>query len=128
MIKSLQKLMLVEDEPDIREVSRLALETMGPFILHTCSGGQEALNTAPIFKPDLIILDMMMPGMDGLTTLKLLRANVELKNIPVIFMTAKAQKSEMKHYIEKGAIGAIPKPFDPMHLAEEIRQIWNNQT
>jgi len=127
MSKQLQTIMLVEDEPDILEVARLALEATGPFTIHPCNSGQKAIDTAPVVKPDLIILDMMMPGMDGLTTLALLRQNVELKSIPVIFMTAKAQTNEMKHYIERGAIGAISKPFDPMHLAEEVRQIWNKE-
>lgn len=127
MIKSLQKIMLVEDEQDIREIARLSLETLGSFTIYPCSSGQEALDTAPKIKPDLIILDMMMPGIDGLTTLQLLRKNPTLANIPVIFMTAKAQPHEIKRYIESGAIGAISKPFDPMHLSEEIKQIWKDQ-
>lgn len=119
--------MLVEDERDIQEVARLSLESFGSFDVHICSGGKEAIDKAPTIMPDLIILDVMMPGMDGLTTLKLLRQNPQLANIPVIFMTAKAQANEMKHYIDSGAIGAISKPFDPMKLSDEIKEIWNKQ-
>lgn len=127
MNKELRTIMLVEDEPDILEISKLALEATAPFTAYTCNSGQKALEIAPQIKPDLIILDMMMPGMDGLTTLKLLRQNPETQDIPVIFMTAKAQNHEMKHYIESGALGAISKPFDPMRLAEEILEIWGSK-
>lgn len=127
MAKKLSKIMLVEDEPDIQEVARLSLETIGDFTVYTCNSGREALDTAPTIMPDLIILDMMMPGMDGLTTLKLLREDEKLKNIPVIFMTAKAQTNEMKNYIDNGALGAISKPFDPMQLSASINEIWNKQ-
>ena len=125
MNKNLKKIMLVEDEPDIQEVARLSLETLGKFVVHVCSNGKEALEKAPTILPDLIMLDVMMPGMDGLTVLKLLRENSNTKHIPVIFMTAKAQTNEMKHYIEIGAIGAISKPFDPMTLVSDITKIWN---
>jgi len=75
--------------------------------------------------PDLIMLDVMMPVMDGLTTLKLLKEDPKVTQIPVIFMTAKAQANEMKHYVEIGAIGAISKPFDPMKLATQVNEIWH---
>ena len=127
MNNELHTIMLVEDEPDILEISRLALEATASFAVHTCNSGQKAIDMAPKIKPDLIILDMMMPGMDGLTTLKLLRENTELQDIPIIFMTAKAQNNEIKRYIESGALGVISKPFDPMHLSDEILQIWGKQ-
>lgn len=125
MSKDLERILLVEDEPDIQEVARLSLESFGSFTVQVCSSGKEALEQAQQFNPDLIMLDVMMPGMDGLTTLKLLRQHPELNNIPVIFMTAKAQPNEMKHYMESGAIGAISKPFDPVKLSDEIRMIWD---
>lgn len=125
MSKDLKRILLVEDEPDIQEVARLSLESFGSFTVQVCSSGKDALEQAPKFNPDLIMLDVMMPGMDGLTTLKLLRQKPELNNIPVIFMTAKAQPNEMKNYIESGAIGAISKPFDPVKLSDEIRMIWD---
>ncbi len=127
MAKELNSILLVEDEADIQEVARLSLETLGKFTVHVCNNGKSALDSAPKIMPDLIMLDVMMPGMDGLTTLKNLRAQPETAKIPVIFMTAKAQVNEMKHYIECGALGAISKPFDPMKLTEEIRNIWKQQ-
>ncbi len=127
MNKELKTIMLVEDEPDILEIARLSLEATAPFTVHTCNSGQKAIAMAAAIKPDLIVLDMMMPGMDGITTLKKLRENADLGNIPVIFMTAKAQQHEMKNYVENGALGVISKPFDPMQLASQIMQIWGNQ-
>jgi CheY-like chemotaxis protein len=88
------------------------------------SSGQEALAVVSKIQPDLVLLDMMMPGMDGLTTLQGLRANSDSASIPVIFMTAKVQDQEIKHYLEAGACGVIAKPFDPMQLAEQVRTIW----
>lgn len=128
MPKDLKTILLVEDEPDIREVARLSLESFGKYTVTVSNSGKEALDQVPQIMPDLIMLDVMMPGMDGLTTLKHLRDKPETAMIPVIFMTAKAQTNEMKHYIESGAIGAISKPFDPMKLAEEVKNIWNTQS
>lgn len=127
MTKNLETILLVEDEPDIQEVAKLSLESFGDFSVHICSSGKDAIKKAPDIMPDLIILDMMMPVMDGLTTLKLLREDEKLQHIPVIFMTAKAQSNEMKRYIDSGAIGAISKPFDPLKLVTEIKEIWKNQ-
>lgn len=124
-MKNLKTIMLVEDEPDIQQVAQLCLETVGGFTVHVCDNGKKALTEIPNIMPDLIMLDVMMPGMDGLTTIKLLKENPKLKDIPVIFMTAKAQTNEMKRYIESGAIGAISKPFDPMKLVEDIQRIWD---
>ena len=125
MDKNLKVIMLVEDEPDIQEVARLSLESFGNFNVHVCSSGKEAISKAPILMPDLIMLDVMMPGMDGLTTLKLLKEDPKVTQIPEIFMTAKAQVNEMKHYVEIGAIGAISTPFDPMKLATQVNEIWH---
>jgi two-component system OmpR family response regulator len=125
MKKNLKSIMLVEDEVDIQEVVRLSLKSFGDFNVHICSSGPEAIEKAVIVMPDLIILDMMMPVMDGMATLRLLRMNPQLNKIPVIFMTAKAQTNEMKHYIECGAIGTISKPFDPVKLVEKINQMWD---
>jgi CheY-like chemotaxis protein len=124
MTKALQTIMLVEDEADIQQVAKLSLESFGSFNVHICSSGKEALEKAPEIMPDLIMLDVMMPGMDGLTTLQNLRKNPKTQHIPVIFMTAKAQPNEMKNYLESGAAGAISKPFDPIKLPQEVKAIW----
>ncbi len=125
MNRTLEKILLVEDDPDIQSVGRLSLEAVGGFTVEVCSSGKEALQVAPNYLPDLILLDVMMPGMDGLTTYAALRENPALRATPVIFMTAKVQSHEVAHYQELGALGVISKPFDPMSLADEIRALWN---
>ncbi|MBT9591485.1 MAG: response regulator [Thiobacillus sp.] len=121
---ALSTILYVEDEPDIRTVARLALETVGGFTLRVCGSGEEAVEAGPAFKPDLLLLDVMMPGMDGPTTLAALRENPALKETPVIFMTAKVQPSEIQRYRDLGALDVIAKPFDPMTLADQVRNIW----
>jgi CheY-like chemotaxis protein len=124
---ALSKILYVEDEPDIQTVARLSLESLGGFTLEVCSSGEEALAKAPLFGPDLILLDVMMPGMDGPTTLQRLREVPSLAAVPVIFMTAKAQPQEIQHFKELGALGVITKPFDPMALPSEVRAIWESR-
>jgi len=120
----LKKILYVEDEPDIQEVAKIALEAVGGFTLKVCSSGEEALKNAIDFAPQLFLLDVMMPGMDGPTTLGELRKLSELANVPVIFMTAKVQPQEVEHFKSLGAIGVIAKPFDPMTLAQTINERW----
>ncbi len=124
MTRKLKTILYVEDEPDIRTVARLALETVGGYTLMVCEGGDEAVRDGPAFNPDLILLDVMMPGMDGPSTLSALRGQASLKDTPVIFMTAKVQPSEIQRYRDLGAIDVIAKPFDPMTLADQVRGIW----
>ncbi|MAE43507.1 MAG: hypothetical protein CMF63_00675 [Magnetovibrio sp.] len=121
---SLQRILHVEDEPDIQEVARLTLESMGGFTVETCGSGQEALDKAPGFAPDLILLDVMMPGMDGPATLRELRKLPEIAETPIVFMTAKAQTHEIEEFKQMGAADVITKPFDPMTLSGQIRDIW----
>jgi CheY-like chemotaxis protein len=125
MTQALNRILYVEDEADIRTVAQLALETVGGFTLQVWGSGEEAVKEGPGFAPDLILLDVMMPGMDGPSTLKALRAYQGLKEVPVIFMTAKVQPNEVQMYRDLGALDVIAKPFDPMKLAEQIRMIWN---
>lgn len=114
------KLLYVEDEADIRTVASLALEDEG-FDIVFCDSGEQALEQLNSFHPDVILLDVMMPGMDGPTTLAQLRLKSELRNTPVIFLTARVQANEIQEFIALGAIAVIPKPFDPMTLADQIR-------
>ncbi len=118
-----QKILYVEDDPDIRAVAEIALEDVGGFLAAICESGAEAVERAPEFEPELILLDVMMPGMDGPTTLQALRELDGMETVPVIFMTARLQKSEIEEYQALGALGVIPKPFDPMNLSEQIAQI-----
>ena len=123
----LQRILYVEDDEDIRAVAELALETVGGFSLKSCSSGQQALFEGPDFAPDLILLDVMMPGMDGPSTLEAMQASPALKGVPAVFMTAKVQADEIAYYRELGAVEVIPKPFDPMTLADQIREIWRSK-
>ena len=124
----LRRILLVEDDLDIQIVARLALADLAGFELEVCSSGTEALKKAPEFAPDLIILDVMMPVLDGPSTLKELRRQSSLAQTPVIFMTAKAQPEEVAEYRRLGALEVIVKPFDPMALGDEVRRIWSMRT
>jgi len=121
----LQHVLCVEDEPDIRLVAQLALETVGGLRVSLCPSGTEAVSMAKSLKPDLIVLDVMMPGLDGPGALRALREDPETAAIPAIFMTAKVQPSEVEQLIAMGALDVVAKPFDPMSLAEQLRHIWN---
>lgn len=124
MADKLTRILYVEDEQDIQTVARLALEALGGFTVEICSSGNEALCRAPDFQPQLILLDVMMPVMDGPATLKMLRGMPQFASTPVIFMTAKVQSSEVAGYKEIGAVDVIPKPFDPMTLSNQVQAIW----
>ncbi len=124
-MQELKRIFYVEDEPDIMAVAQLVLQDVGGFELCTASCGSEALEKIQAFDPHLIVLDVMMPGMDGPTTLKELRKIDGLEDTPVFFMTAKVQPKEIEEYKALGAIDVIPKPFDPMTLSDQIKSIWN---
>ncbi|MCW9033573.1 MAG: response regulator [Alphaproteobacteria bacterium] len=125
MADELSKILHVDDEADIREVAKLALEAVGGFNVETCSSGSEAVEKAPGFQPQLILLDVMMPEMDGPTTMAKLRELPGMESTPVIFMTAKAMPAEIEHFKQLGAIDVLAKPFDPMALAEQVRACWS---
>lgn len=122
---SLKRILMIEDEPDIRTVAELALEAIGGFELTACESGQQALERIADCRPQLILLDVMMPGMDGPATLKAIRQLPGYAETPAVFMTAKVQSDEIQGYLAEGAAGVIPKPFDPLALADQIREIWN---
>lgn len=127
MAETLKRILYVEDEADIREVAKLALEALGGFSVEMCASGEEALEKALAFAPQFILLDVMMPGMDGPATLRYLRQSPQLASVPVAFMTAKVQPGEVAQYLEMGAVDVIPKPFDPMTLAATVNDIWENK-
>jgi two-component system OmpR family response regulator len=122
-VKTVSKVLLVDDEPHLRRIGELSLKGVGKWTVVLASNGPEAIATAEREKPDLILLDVMMPGMDGPATLQQLKAVETTAQIPVIFMTAKVQKHEVDKYLAGGAVGVIPKPFDPMGLPSQIMQI-----
>jgi len=124
-VKKIQRILLVEDQEDIQAVARIALESLGGFTVEICNDGHQALEIAPVFHPDLLLLDVMMPGMDGPATLSALRELQQTASTPAIFMTAKVQPSEIEELMQHGALGVISKPFDPMTLADQINNLVN---
>lgn len=126
MTNRLGSVLYVDDEPDIREVVELSLGLAEELDVQTCESGERALELMARNRPDLVLLDVMMPGLDGPATLARLRADPQLRSIPVIFMTAKALPQEIERFLSLGAVAVIPKPFDPLQLAGQITAIWEN--
>lgn len=115
------QVLYVDDEPDIREIVLMGLQLDPEMEVRACASGQEALEVARQWRPDVILLDVMMPGMDGPMTLDALRATAETASLPVIYITARARARELAVPTDAGVIGIITKPFDPITLAGEIR-------
>lgn len=124
MPRELKRILYVEDEASIRTIAVTVLEAVGGFTVIACSSGKQALDAAPVANADLILLDVMMPEMDGPATLEALRQIPQTAQTPVMFMTAKVQASEILHYKSLGAIDVVAKPFDPMTLSAQISEIW----
>lgn len=121
---ALTRILYIEDDADIRTVAGFALKAVGGFTVESCASGEEALARVAGFVPQLALLDVMMPGMDGPTTLQRLRALPGFASLPAIFMTAKVQPQEVARYEGLGSLGVISKPFDPMALSASVREIW----
>ena len=124
MAPPLTRILMVDDDLDIQAVARLALEAVGGFTVITCSSGSAAIATVATFVPDLILLDVTMPDMDGPSTLKALRAIPQTAATPAIFVTARVQAHDIAWYQTLGVLDVIAKPFDPMTLSATIRSIW----
>jgi CheY-like chemotaxis protein len=116
------KLLHVEDDADIREIAKLSLELSGDFEVVQCASGPDAVAQLDTFTPDVLLLDMMMPGMTGKETLTHIRTIAQFARIPAIFMTARAQLSQMDELRAAGAAEVISKPFDPMALGDQIKK------
>ena len=128
MERALKKIMLVEDDPDIQLITRLGLEVCGGYEVRICASGVQALQSAPAYAPDLILLDVMMPGMDGLATMDALRKLPELATTPVVFFTANSQPEVGQDLRRRGAFDIIVKPIDPNALVERMDAIWRRFT
>lgn len=124
MTNTLTRILYVEDDADIQAVGELALAQVGGFTLEVCNSGQEALEKIGDFQPELILLDVMMPGIDGIETYRALEEQGHLNNTPVIFMTARVQEEDLALYRKLGVADIISKPFDPMTLSDRVREIW----
>jgi CheY-like chemotaxis protein len=120
MIMNARTILIIEDEPEIRLILRVCLERSGRFDLMMAADGVEGMEMARVYRPDIILLDAVMPRMDGYAMCRLLKQDPELRDIPVIFLTAKTDQREVDHAIRAGACGCISKPFDPLTLAEQI--------
>jgi two-component system OmpR family response regulator len=126
MSPALKSVLYVDDDADIREIVQMSLSLDGQLSVNLSDGGERALDRMRAERPDLVMLDVMMPGMDGPSILALMRADEDLKHIPVIFMTAKANPSEVARFRGLSAIGVIAKPFDPMSLGSQVKALWKS--
>src|SRR5262245_61300608 len=122
--RTLTSVFYVDDEPDIREVVELALGLVPGLAVRTCPSGTLALQELPLVMPDLVLLDVMMPGLDGPATFAKMREDDRLKHLPVVFMTAKALPQEVDRFMQLGAVGVISKPFDPVALGTRVQELW----
>jgi CheY-like chemotaxis protein len=122
-VNTIRKVLLVDDDEDIRTIGHICLSRVGGWETLLAASGEEGLRIAEAELPDVVLLDVMMPGMDGPTVLARLRANPVTAGIAVVFLTAKVQRGDLGHYVALGARGAIAKPFDPMRLPHEVRRI-----
>lgn len=118
-----KRVLVIDDEDDIREVAQLCLEMVGGWEVTTAASGTEGLIKAESEHPDAILLDVMMPGLDGPATFQKLQVNSATKDIPVIFLTAKVQASEQRNFAELGVQAVLAKPFDPLTLATELANV-----
>jgi CheY-like chemotaxis protein len=114
------RVLIIDDEDDIREVAALSLETVAGWEVITANSGAQGLARAAEFHPDAVLLDVMMPGMDGPTTFRELRANPATAKIPVLLLTAKVQSSDQRRFADLGVDAILFKPFDPLTLAAQI--------
>jgi two-component system, OmpR family, response regulator len=121
----LRRILCVEDDDDIRRVLRLSLEKIGNMTVDLVADPMQAIESMIAFRPDLVMLDWMMPGMDGPTLLRKMRERPETRALPVVFVTAKASQRELAELKDLGAAGAISKPFAAKDLPDQLRAIWN---
>ena len=122
--RPLQRICYVEDDEDIQRIVRMSLERIGKMTVELVSDPLAAVAAITAFKPDLVMLDWMMPGMDGPTLFRKMKQLPEVSALPVVFITAKAAQRDMDELIALGAAGAISKPFSPKDLPEQLRAIW----
>lgn len=120
----LNSLLYVDDEPDIRMLAQLALEQIGGMTVKACESGKDAFKLLETWRPQAILLDVMMPGQDGPAVLKALRDSPSFADIPVLFLTGRADRDHVEGLMNAGAIGVIAKPFDPVTLASQVQAIW----
>lgn len=126
MARQLHHIICIDDDDDILRIAQLCLEHIGGFSVRCFDNPRTALAMVAREVPDFILLDVMMPEMDGLRTLNCLRALIRLHETPIVFMSARVQPEEIADYKSRGANGVIAKPFDPARLAEQVKTIWSD--
>ncbi len=122
--KKLNKILYVDDDHDILKIARLSLEKKGGFTVRTCDSGKKALEEVTAFQPDLIILDVVMPDMDGSRTMAELQKIPGVADIPVFFMTSRLHPDELDFYEKLGISGVLAKPFHPLEISNRVRGLW----
>ena len=122
--RPLTRICYVEDDEDIQRIVRMTLEKVGKMTVEVVSDPLQAIERIAAFKPELVMLDWMMPGMDGPTLFRKMRETPEVRDLPVVFITAKASQRELDELKTLGAAGTISKPFSPKDLPDQLRQIW----
>jgi CheY-like chemotaxis protein len=127
MGQTLKSILYVEDDLHVRTTAKLVLEVIGKFDVRDCGSGREALLAAQDFHPDLILLDVMMPGLDGLATLERLRSIPHLADTPALFVTGLTTAFDLARYMEAGAIGVISKPLVPLRLTDQLQSMWEKR-
>ncbi len=127
MHSDLKNILYVEDDLHVRTTAKLVLEVIGQFTVRDCGSGREALAAARDFHPDLILLDVLMPELDGLTTLEMLRRFPHMADTPALFVTGLTDDSDILKYVEAGAIGVIPKPLMPLRLTSQLNTLWEQR-
>jgi CheY-like chemotaxis protein len=126
MVKTLKKILFVDDDEDILTIAKFCLIGLTDISIKYVNSGEKAIQEALQFQPDLILLDVMMPKMDGVATYKAIRLLPTLSLIPIAFVTAKVQKEEIESYLKLGVVDVISKPFNPLTLPETVLQIWTS--
>jgi CheY-like chemotaxis protein len=125
MGEPLTRILYLEDDPLIAELALMALDEVGGFTVRHCFSGREAIDAAAGFMPQLMLFDVMLPNMDGPQTAGHINSLPACADVPVIYMTAKAQKHQEQAYLDLGACGVIAKPFDPLTLPDQVRALWS---
>lgn len=121
----LKKIMYAEDDEDIRTIVKICIDNFSDWEIEFAENGKILLDKVSDYNPDLILMDVMMPEMDGITTLKHLREKPQTSLIPVIIMSAKVQEAEIEEYKQQDILGVISKPFEPTQLVPQILELWN---
>ena len=128
VLANLNNILYVEDDLHVRTTAKLVLEVIGQYTVRDCSSGHDALLAVADFKPDLILLDVLMPELDGLDTLAMLRRIPHMAATPAVFVTGLTSPQDIARYMEAGAIGVIPKPLMPLRLTSQIRKLWEEHS